>query len=253
MKKIFKIFLSIFLLEVFVWYNIGSCANVKITPVTITLGKNKKVEKVLVKNVGNEDVVMQVSAYKWEQTSEGKSIYKPAKGLVVLPKILNIKKGEEKIIRVGTLIPPGVKERTFRIFIKELPLKISSGKKYQKKVGISVLLNFSLPVFIMPVKSKFEGKIESVKREKHLLKVKIHNTGNIHFLVRVVDVKGYDKQGHIVFERKIHGWYILPGASTTYNIDIPGNINLSQIEYLEIIANTTDGHTLKKAVRFKEL
>ena len=48
MKKIFKIFLSIFLLEVFVWYNIGSCANVKITPVTITLGKNKKVEKVLV-------------------------------------------------------------------------------------------------------------------------------------------------------------------------------------------------------------
>ncbi|MBM4137860.1 MAG: molecular chaperone [Nitrospira sp.] len=73
-----------------------------INPVRIFFDAKVTTEKLNVRNSGDRDFSLQLRVYKWSQDAHGEDIYEETTDIVIFPKIVTIKKGEEKIIRIGT-------------------------------------------------------------------------------------------------------------------------------------------------------
>ena len=72
-------------------------------------------------------------------------------------RIFSIDKQDQRVVRVGLKVPSATNEKSYRLFIEELPPQAEPGKK-----GAQVLfvLRFGVPVFVRPDKEQLSGSIE---------------------------------------------------------------------------------------------
>jgi hypothetical protein len=47
------------------------------------------------------------------------------------------------------------------------------------------------------------------------------NTGNVHFVVQSILVRGRNGAGEEIFSRELGGWYLLAGVSRGYTTTVP--------------------------------
>lgn len=192
-------------------------ANFDIKPIKVSFNARTKAEKLSVTNVSEDDLTIQVTAFKWSQDNEGKDIYEKTSDIVVFPKVLKIPKGEERIIRIGTNAKPDTRERTYRVYVEEIPIET----KKEEGATLRIAMKFGIPVFVGPVKGEGEVSIESLDVKKGNAAVKVRNNGNAHLIITSVKIAGKNEQGAESFTRELGGWYLLSGASRTYETDIP--------------------------------
>ncbi len=106
--------------------------------------------------------------------------------------------------------PAGGRERTYRIFVEELPVR----KPDQTRLTLA--LKLGMPVFIQPAQGRDEWQIEALGLEKGRARVAIRNDGNRHLIVRDIAAQGIDAGGNEVFAEEIGGWYVLSGAARPF-------------------------------------
>jgi len=53
------------------------------------------------------------------------------------------------------------------------------------------------------------------------LLVPVSNTGNVHFVVQSVLLRGRNGAGKEIFSREQNGWYLLAGVSREYTTTVP--------------------------------
>jgi len=190
-----------------------------VTPIRLDLGRAARSGVVTVANDGPGKLHVQVKAFEWTQDADGKDRYEETADLVFFPRILTFEKQEERIIRAGIRLPAAAKEKTYRLFIEEIP-------EPRKTEGASVALavRFGVPVFVAPLKPEPSGAVDNVILEKGRVQAAVRNTGNVHFVIRSVTVTGRDEAGRGVFAKEIAGWYLLAGASRVYATDIPPEV-----------------------------
>lgn len=189
----------------------------RVAPARIFLDKDAKSSVITVTNEGDEKVNLQVKAMEWTQDDTGQDVYKESNDLVVFPKILIIDKKEEKILRTGIKTSAIAKEKTYRLYIEEIPEpKKTEGDRTQ----IAIAVRFAIPVFNKPVKIIPEAALQQPGLTKGTLTVTVKNSGNVHFKVTSVTVVGQSK-GEEAFSKIIDGWYILAGGTKTYSVPIP--------------------------------
>ncbi len=198
----------------------ASAISFDIKPVRIFLDARTKIEKIVVKNTSDEDISLQLKAYKWSQDAEGKDAYEETSDIIVFPKIVTMKKEEDRIIRVGTKLNSGAIEKTYRIYINEIPV---AGDAPQG-AALRMLVKAGIPLFLSPLKPTPKGKIESISVKHGMLEMMLKNDGNLHFIIRSITVRGKNAIGEDLFEREIGGWYLLSGASRLYTTQIPQEI-----------------------------
>ena len=60
----------------------------------------------------------------------------------------------------------------------------------------------------------------------------VKNSGNVHFVIQSVLVKGKNGKGEEILSRELSGWYLLAGASRVYTTEIPPETcgNLAGVE-----------------------
>ena len=175
---------------------------------------------------------MQLRAYKWTQDEKGENLYDPTKDIILFPKITIIKKEEEKIIRLGTRITPGEYEKTYRLYIEEIPVQ-----KETETIAVRMILKMGVPIFIKPLKTEPKGSIEKIKLEKGKLALSLNNSGNVHFIVRSITLRGNNASGKEVFKTERAGGYVLSKGVKGFTFDIPVEDCL-QIKNLEIAVDT---------------
>lgn len=230
-----------FLMALFLAKN-GAAANFDIKPIKIFLDPQSKIEKLTLKNINEETLTVQIKGYQWTQNEKGQDVYQETRDLILFPKITTIKKEEEKIIRIGTNLNSGSTEKTYRIFVEEIP----SGEKMETKGStIHMYMKIGVPVFISPVKKVEKGTIEAVNIQKGKAEIKVQNNGNLHFMVNVVQIQGVDGQGKDIFSTAVDGWYILSGESKAYEIAIPQEV-CKNITRLNIEVKTNNNHIFKE-------
>lgn len=188
-----------------------------IRPVKIFFDADTRVERLNIANMGEDDLSLQIRVYRWSQNDAGEDMYEETGDIVAFPRLLRIKKGEERAIRVGTDIRPESKERTYRIYIEEMPVP----GRLPEGAAVRVLMRAGVPVFVAPLKAKPSGKIESVSVRNGEISMSVKNDGNLHFIINSLTIKGANVKGGEIFKKELGGWYLLSGVTRIYEASIP--------------------------------
>lgn len=198
----------------------ASAGEFRVTPIRVDLAAGGKGSGVIsVINEGVDPISFQIQAREWTQDADGKDVYTETAGLVFFPQLMTAKGGETKVVRVGTKTPPPPHEKSYRLFIEEIPKREEA-----KGAVVRVAFRFGVPIFHLPAVEKKEGVLEEAKVEKGSFSVRIRNTGTVHLKVDEMEVVGKNTAGEEVFREKPSGWYVLVGSSRVQSISIPAEV-----------------------------
>jgi len=199
----------------------------RVSPIRLDLGRDAKSGAVTVANDADERLQVQMKAYEWTQDAEGKDRYEETGEILFFPRLMILERKEEKILRAGIRVPAAAKEKAYRLFIEEIP-----GPRKAEGVNVAVAIRFGVPIFVKPLKEEARGEVGAMTMSAGALLVPLTNTGNVHFVVQSVLVRGRNGAGEEIFSRELSGWYLLAGVSRGYATTVPGGScgNLAVIE-----------------------
>lgn len=185
-----------------------------VNPVRLDVGQNAKSASVSVVNDGEDKLSFQLQAMDWTQDKDGKDLYTDSRDLIFFPKLMTIESGQEAIVRIGFKSPATSTEKTYRLFIEELPgvVKKVEGSNAQ----INFLVRFGLPIFVTPAVARDELVIEFVELKNGVLLFTAHNSGNRHHMYKSIRLEGTNAANKPVFVLEIADRYLLASATKPY-------------------------------------
>jgi fimbrial chaperone protein len=197
-----------------------------VNPVRLELSRDAKTGVITVSNEADDKLHVQISTFDWTQDTTGKDVYTETSDIIFFPRIMILEKKEAKILRAGIKIPAAAKEKTYRLFIEEIP-----GAKKTEGTTVAIAVRFGIPIFVKPLKEEPKAQIENMAIHMGNLEAIVHNTGNEHVMIKSLTVSGKNSQGQEIFTKELSGWYLLSGISRTYSTEIPPDIckNLSKM------------------------
>ncbi|MBI2358943.1 MAG: molecular chaperone [Deltaproteobacteria bacterium] len=173
-----------------------------------------------IRNESGDTLRFQLNVFAWDQSPQGEVLLSPTEDIVFFPPLLTLAPGEERRVRIGTVTPVASSEKTYRIFVEELPPSSKPGRA-QGEAEVRLVTKMGIPIFIQP-DNRLEGtRVQEMVIRRGLLSFQIRNTGNVHFVPEDIRVKGYGPGGDTLFERRLEGWYILAGGHRSYELEIP--------------------------------
>jgi fimbrial chaperone protein len=193
---------------------------IRVTPVKLFFDQQFKNGIITVINEGDEPIQVEINAAEWTQDAEGKDQYHETKDLIFFPKILKMEKGEQRAVRAGIKSAAVSQEKTYRLFIKELPKATPETQGAQVRFAVQ----FAVPIFVKPVKEEIKGEITKLTYGNGQLGFDVRNTGNAHFRINSIIIKGVDGNGVETFSQEISGWYLLAGAMRSYGTPVTREI-----------------------------
>ena len=218
-RSFLPFYLHVFLLVIVLSPSHSYAGEWRVTPIRIELDKNAKSGVVTIINEGTEKLNVQMKAMEWTQNAEGKDIYTETEDLIFFPKIMTIDSNEDRILRAGIKIPAVAKEKTYRLFVEEIP-----EPKKSEGVNVAIAIRFGVPIFVKPLKAEPKGEIQKVELTKGVVSAAVKNTGNVHFMINSVSVRGKNDKGEEIFIKDINGWYLLSDVSRIYSAEVPQEI-----------------------------
>jgi fimbrial chaperone protein len=189
----------------------------RVTPIRLDFDRGTKSGVITITNEGGDKLNVQMRAFEWLQDAGGKDQYTETNDIIFFPRIMSLDKKEEKILRAGIKIPATTKEKTYRLFIEEIP---EPKKADGVGVNVAIAIRFGVPIFVKPLKEEVKGEIEKVELSKGVLNVLIKNKGNTHLIIHSVNIKGKNAKGEEILSKELSGWYLLNGVSRVYTLSM---------------------------------
>jgi fimbrial chaperone protein len=202
-------------------------SNFSITPTSLELSGSAKSGVFSVVNGGDEKLNCQIDLKEWSQDAEGKDVYTEAKDMVFFPKIMTVEAKSQRAIRIGIKGPLSIQEKTYRLFVEEIPSqKKRTGEQEAAKItaGLSIAFRYATPIFVKPARVLESMATEKTEMAKGVVKTLVKNTGNVHVKLLSVTFRGTSPEGKELFSREVAGWYILRGVSRSYEVTVPQEI-----------------------------
>ena len=215
-------------------------ADFQVMPTTMDLGAKVKSGVFSVINNSNEKIGFQISVQEWNQDETGKDVYVDTKEIVFFPKVMSVEGNSQRVVRIGLKTPPSAREKTYRLFVAEIPTpKKTQDVELNKniKAGVTIAFRFSMPVFVQPLKPQESCVFDQIEMSKGAVKAIVKNTGNVHVKLRAVKFSGKAADGKELFSKEVAGWYILNGLSFSYEAAVPKEI-CGQLAKIEVGAQT---------------
>lgn len=251
MKKFLPSYFNSFILVfVFLLLNpagvLGQQLGLNIFPDRLYLDPQKNSDTLEITNQGKMKVTFQLSANRWRQTKQSKDGYEKAEDILFFPKIFSIEGGEKRIVRVGYKgNDQSPMEKAYRLFIQHL----NPEKKIQ---GLTMAMRIGVPVFYSPRNKSHEAKIHSAGISKGKINIDIENQGNNHFMIKSLTAIGLDVSGKQVFTKEGKAWYVLPGITKSFPIEIAEE-DCIQADTIQVIAETRNFSLGSKQTLTKEI
>ena len=195
---------------------VTSAATFSVNPTQIFLSGRTTSSLLTLRNDSNEELRFQLSAFQWTQSASGEIELNPTQDVVFFPALLTLKAGEERRIRVGSTVAPGAAEKTYRIFVEELPPSAANSEGSE----VRVLTKMGVPIFIRPTKEAASAALNAVGVRDGAVHFTLANTGTVHFVPQQVKVRGLAAAGQTVFEQDLASWYILHGGRRDFALPI---------------------------------
>jgi fimbrial chaperone protein len=198
---------------------VANASTFEVNPIRLTLTESSSRGLLTVRNVSQEVLRFQVSAFAWSQDRAGAMRLSPTQDIVFFPAMIALKPGETRNIRVGTMATVGPKEKAYRIFVEELPPPAGSVSN-----GIRVLTRFGIPVFLHPSAAKAAApRVRGLALHGQALSFAVENEGGTHFLPRSVRIRVQDQAGRVLLDQSLPAWYVLAGEGRDYTLALPAS------------------------------
>lgn len=212
----------------------ANAALVAIDPVKVLLTGAEPSKSVSLRNNGTEKLRFQLSASTWQQSTGGEMQLAPTQEVVFFPQLLELAPGETRRVRVTTTTQVGAVERSYRLFVDELPpLTTAPGG------AIRVLTRFGLPVFQRPDAPSPKPTV-TLAIAAGKLSVTLENRGNAHFLAQSVRIVGRAADGASLLQQDLPGWYVLAGGKRNYEVALGADV-CPKLTRVSVNANTDHG------------
>ncbi len=190
----------------------SQAATFSVNPIIVQLGKSNSSATVAVSNDSSQKLRLQITGYAWQQRPNGDMELQRTEDLVFFPELVTLDPGETRRIRVGSTVPQAGKEKTFRIFLEELP-SLAAITSMGRRPQIMIRMKIGIPVFVSPLtQNSVSGVVQDASVQRGVLSFNVANTGNTHFNIQKVHVEGKNAAGGTVMSQDITGWYVLPGG-----------------------------------------
>lgn len=199
-------------------------ADFQVQPTSLILSSDAKSGAFTVLNDGNDSIDFQVDVKEWSQDAAGKDVYSEARDVVFFPKIMTVAAHEQRAIRIGIKSPPSQREKTYRVFVEEIPTpkkETEVAKTGNIRAGLTIAFRFATPIFVMPVKPQRSAEVARMEMAGGAVKALIRNTGNVHIKLLNLKFRGLAADGKELFSKEIAGWYILNGMAVPYEAAVP--------------------------------
>ncbi len=183
-----------------------------VSPIRLDFDRSTKTGVLTVTNDDEARLSFQMKLMEWTQDAEGVDQYAESSDLIFFPQLMVLEPKEKRIIRVGTKSPSSTSERTYRLFIEEIP---DAAEARAQGTQVAVKLRFGVPLFIAPLKAEIGGAITDAKLAKGEIQLTVKNSGNQHFRFEAITAKVAN-----VALGEVSGWYLLAGAQRAYTIKL---------------------------------
>ncbi len=218
-------------------------AEVQVSPVVVGLSPAVRSAIVTVRNQGTETARFELQARSWGQEPSGEMILAATDEIAVYPPVLVLAPGEERNIRIGGVIPFGTVEKTFRVFLQEMPPPESPDGGSQ----VRVLSRIGLPVFLAPSKPAEKVRVGAITAKGGKARFQLLNEGNVHARPVSVKLAGLAADGKQLFVVDLPAWYVLAGGRRDYEAAIPGDACGALAELVATASFTADQSLRERA------
>jgi fimbrial chaperone protein len=185
-----------------------------VNPTRVELSARVSSAVVTLRNDGQFPVRIQVKTHTWMQTLDGQMKLDPTDDVVVFPTLLTLAAGEERRLRIAVTSPPTQMERSYRVFLEELP----PVQPTPNESGVQVLTRVGIPVFLRALTPAARAGMSDVGFSQGMLHFQIDNLGNTHFVPDRIHVQAVNPSGIAIIDKTADGWYILGGSSRRYEM-----------------------------------
>lgn len=193
----------------------AAAATFSVNPTQIMLSGRSVSALLSLRNDSTQTLRFELSVFAWSQDASGEMRLEPTQDVVFFPSLLTLQPAEERKVRVGRATTPGAHEKTYRLFVKELPPLDAGGAN-----GVRVLTTMGIPIFVRPDKEVASAALAEVRQSKGQLQFVLSNTGTVHFVPQQIKVRGLAAGGP-VFERSVDGWYVLASGRRDFAVSLP--------------------------------
>ena len=195
----------------------ASAATFTVDPTQIFLSGRTGSVLLTLRNESNETLQFQLSVFAWTQSASGQMELEPTEDIVFFPTLLTLKPKETRRVRVASATPQDVREKTYRIFVEELPPvdKESGG-------GVRVLTKMGIPIFLRPAKEVATATLNDLRQQDGTLRFTLTNAGTVHVVPQSIKVRGL-AGSNAAFDRELDGWYVLAGGRREFDMAFPKN------------------------------
>lgn len=197
-------------------------ASFQVNPVSLTLKATAASGMLAVRNMGTEEVRVQIGVFAWRQSPSGEIELQPTQDLVFFPSILTIAPRDSRNVRISAARSLALTnlqvEKTYRILVEEL---LPPNKVNVPFTGLRVLTRMSIPIFAEPQLGRPIPTVEALSARAREASFSVVNKGTAHFMVRAVRVFVTAPDGRRLFETSLAGWYVLARSSRAYRIPLP--------------------------------
>lgn len=192
-------------------------ATFSVNPVQIFLSATTKSALLTLKNETDQPIRFQLSVSAWSQDPDGRMQLAPTTDIVFFPAMLTLQAREERKVRIGSTVPPGTTEKTYRIFVEELPPL----EKKDAPAGVTMLTKMGIPIFLQPAKPVGQAAIQNAGFKDGRLGFTLQNNGNVYFMPKSIQVRALDGSGATLLDQKVDAWYVLAGTTRVFDLAVP--------------------------------
>ena len=204
----------------------ASASDISIVPIGLSLTPTRTTDLITLHNAGSSAVSMQLSAFQWDETPDGKTKLTPTDDVVFFPPIVTVGPKEDRIVRVGAMVPFGFTEKAYRLIAEELPPPRfeppAPGAPQQVVTKVVVLTRISMPIFLSPPSAAHQESIDGLAVQNGRVVFQLKNAGNSHVLSGGARITGWTAGNKALFSTAgaVSG-YLLAGQPLQGRVELP--------------------------------
>ena len=195
----------------------ASATSFNVSPTQVFLSGRDASALLTLRNDSDAPLRFQLSAFAWDQQPSGEMALEATSDIVFFPALVTLQPKEERKIRVGRVVGAGDAERTYRLFVEEMPpLEAITGSGGE----VRVLTRMGIPVFVRPARETVSATIATLEHVDGTLTFTLANAGTVHIVPTSIVVRGL-AGSEKVFEGQLQGWYVLAGGRRDFAFQLP--------------------------------
>ncbi|MBV8210796.1 MAG: molecular chaperone [Burkholderiaceae bacterium] len=210
-----------------------------VSPIRIDLDRKSRSDSITISNDETARTIqMRAKLVEWTQDPAGNDVYRDSDDLIFFPRIFSIQKQEQQVIRLGWKAPPGATEKSYRLFLEELP---QSAGGDAKPAQVLFLVRFGVPVFVRPDTENFAGAIAALQATENGISVSVRNSGNQNFQIQSLLIRS----GH-GYEKEIVGGYVLAVSTKVISTAISYEV-CTKLNRIDVVLKTDRIGTIERS------